>query len=222
MDNSNKIILDLCGGTGSWSKPYKDAGYDVRVITLPEYDITNCFIANHHLSFPKLTGPDGERPSLRIDIHQIYGILAAPPCTEFSVAKGNRPRNFEGGLRVVEACFKIIWNVRIQGPLKFWALENPRGLLRQFLGIPLFTFEQWKFGALVYKPTDLWGYFNKPTPTVKIPPAELSASLGNGRHHKYMSDPKCPHEYINMHLDRAAIRAITPPGFAKAFYKANK
>ncbi len=30
------IILDLCGGTGSWSKPYKDAGYDVRVITLPE------------------------------------------------------------------------------------------------------------------------------------------------------------------------------------------
>lgn len=30
-----KIILDLCGGTGSWSKPYRDAGYDVRLITLP-------------------------------------------------------------------------------------------------------------------------------------------------------------------------------------------
>lgn len=27
MDNSGKIILDLCGGTGSWSKPYKEAGY---------------------------------------------------------------------------------------------------------------------------------------------------------------------------------------------------
>lgn len=27
MNNNNKIILDLCGGTGSWSKPYKDAGY---------------------------------------------------------------------------------------------------------------------------------------------------------------------------------------------------
>lgn len=39
MDNSNKIILDLCGGTGSWSKPYKEAGYDVRLITLPEYDV---------------------------------------------------------------------------------------------------------------------------------------------------------------------------------------
>ena len=37
--NMSKIILDLCGGTGSWSKPYKEAGYDVRVITLPEYDL---------------------------------------------------------------------------------------------------------------------------------------------------------------------------------------
>lgn len=35
----DKIILDLCGGTGSWSKPYRDAGYDVRVITLPRYDL---------------------------------------------------------------------------------------------------------------------------------------------------------------------------------------
>lgn len=35
----SKLILDLCGGTGSWSKPYRDAGYDVRVITLPHYDL---------------------------------------------------------------------------------------------------------------------------------------------------------------------------------------
>jgi hypothetical protein len=27
----NKIILDLCGGTGSWSKPYVNTGYDVRL-----------------------------------------------------------------------------------------------------------------------------------------------------------------------------------------------
>lgn len=34
------IILDLCGGSGSWSKPYVEAGYDVRLITLPDYDVT--------------------------------------------------------------------------------------------------------------------------------------------------------------------------------------
>jgi len=37
--NNKKIILDLCGGTGAWSRPYKEAGYDVRVITLPEHDV---------------------------------------------------------------------------------------------------------------------------------------------------------------------------------------
>ena len=41
MNNSNKIILDLCGGTGAWSKPYKENGYDVRLISLPEYDVFN-------------------------------------------------------------------------------------------------------------------------------------------------------------------------------------
>ena len=59
----SKIILDLCGGTGSWSKPYKDAGYDVRVITLPD-DV-------------RLYAPPDN----------VHGILAAPPCTEFSFAK---------------------------------------------------------------------------------------------------------------------------------------
>lgn len=28
MKNSDKIILDLCGGTGAWSKPYAEAGYE--------------------------------------------------------------------------------------------------------------------------------------------------------------------------------------------------
>ncbi|MFH1231142.1 MAG: hypothetical protein V1709_06555, partial [Planctomycetota bacterium] len=37
--NPNKIILDLCGGTGSWSRPYLEAGYNVYNITLPEYDV---------------------------------------------------------------------------------------------------------------------------------------------------------------------------------------
>ena len=38
-----KIIIDLCGGTGASSKPYKEAGYDVRVITLPECDVRKAY-----------------------------------------------------------------------------------------------------------------------------------------------------------------------------------
>ena len=59
-----KLILDLCGGTGSWSKPQRDNGYDVRVITLPENDV--------FLYEP----PDN-----------VYGILAAPTFTQFSLAR---------------------------------------------------------------------------------------------------------------------------------------
>ena len=42
----DKIILDLCGGTGAWSEPYREAGYDVRVITLPDFDVMKAAIVN--------------------------------------------------------------------------------------------------------------------------------------------------------------------------------
>jgi hypothetical protein len=28
----SKLILDLCGGTGSWSHPYTEAGYEVIIV----------------------------------------------------------------------------------------------------------------------------------------------------------------------------------------------
>ncbi len=118
--NKNKIILDLCGGTGSWSKPYKYAGYDVWILTLPDWDITQWQY------IPELVNA--------------YGILAAPPCTMFSMARTNAktPRDLRQGMKVVEACLKIIWEsqANANGRLKFWAMENPKGLLRQFLGKP--------------------------------------------------------------------------------------
>ena len=43
---SDKIILDLCGGTGAWSDPYREAGYDVRLVTLPDNDIMDYTPAN--------------------------------------------------------------------------------------------------------------------------------------------------------------------------------
>lgn len=129
--NSSKIILDLCGGTGSWSKPYRDAGYDVRLITLPDYDVlTYC-------------PPDN-----------VYGILAAPPCNQFSIARGHKSeRDIPGGLSVVEACLKIIWQCKP----KFWALENPVGLLRKFLGKPPLTFEPLDFGEDYTKKKLIYG-----------------------------------------------------------------
>ena len=184
---SSRIILDLCGGSGAWSKPYREAGYDVRVITLPEWDVAD--YTPHE---------------------EIHGILAAPPCTEFSVAKANNPRDFDKGMSVVQHCLRIIWLARKRLGLKWWALENPRGFLRQFLGNPPYTFEQWYFGDDGIKPTDIWGYFCRPVPFVVKKPGNLVKKFPNGKtNSKNWSGS-------------SAKRAITPAGFAQAFYEANR
>lgn len=133
-----KIILDLCGGTGSWSRPWELNGYDVRVITLPEHDVR-----------------DYHPPE------NVWGIFAAPPCTEFSVLNciaENRERDFDAGMEIVNACLRIIEEAKPN----WWALENPRGHLRDFLGTPKMTFQPWEYGDPWTKATDIWGEFNIP------------------------------------------------------------
>jgi hypothetical protein len=127
--------------TGSWSKPYRDAGYNVKVITLPEYDV-------REFSYD---GP-------------VHGILAAPPCTHFSFARtrAKTPRDFAGAMELVQACLRIIWAARARGTLEWWSLENPVGYLRQFLGAPAMTFRPCEYGDPWAKRTDLWGYFKAP------------------------------------------------------------
>ncbi len=227
MNNSDRIILDLCGGTGAWSKPYKDAGYDVRVITLPDYDVTQHMFNGYYLFFPRQPEPplsDDYREcaeGINIFVPDIYGILAAPPCTEFSLAKSTKPRDFQAGMIVVKACMSIVWACRLRGTLMFWAMESPRGFLRQFIGKPAFSFEQWEFGERRIKPTDLWGYFNAPAKPVKVRPENLTTKFPNGRINTNGWSRKSHNpEYV--HLTLADIRAITPPGFAKAFFKANQ
>lgn len=220
----NGTILDLCGGSGAWSRPYREAGYTVDLITLPAYDVTRVEFGNHAMDFERMDKHYHETHTVMYC--DIVGILAAPPCTEFSLAKGNAPRDFKEGMKIVKACLEIIWQCRTNGNLKFWALENPRGFLRQFLGKPHFNFEHWHYdsNAQFVKSTDVWGYFNAPKQAnFEKPKLEYSPSHG-----KLYSNPACPKqhaEYVQSlpcNQRRAAIRAITPSGFAEAFYRVNK
>lgn len=165
----NKIILDLCGGTGSWSKPYRDAGYDVRVVTLPDFDITKTAFTGKHFIFSK----DGTKMDMFVNLKDIHGILAAPPCTMFSFARTNakKPRDIKEGMVLVRQCFEIIWacmEVRQNTnkktiPLAWWALENPyHGFLKKIIGKPAFTFDPYEFGDGYKKRTAIWGNFNEP------------------------------------------------------------
>lgn len=207
ITNKPKIIVSLCSGTGSWEKPYIDAGYDVRSITLPQHDVFTY-----------------EPPS------NVYGILAAPTCTNFSLCRTNakNPRDLKESMKLVNRCLEIIWEQQYKlisdyskvTTLKFWALENPRGFLKYFLGNPPLEFTPADYGDNYKKRTHLWGNFNNPIKkpiqcnTVKFD-ATLLADL-----------PELPNGFIynkGCGLDKRQVRrSITPTGFANAFYEANK
>lgn len=215
----DKIILDLCGGTGSWSEPYRKAGYKVINITFPKYDVTRRSETEHEgcLYFqPGLQSPGGTK-TLRVKMADVYGILAAPPCTKFSKADTRKTRaekDFTEGIETMRACLEIIWAVQRQGaPLAWWALENPQGYLSRFIGRSVFRFQHWQFGekreSMARKRTELWGYFNSPIRTVR---KRTFKTIYSKRGEKNEGWSKVP----------VIERAKTCAGFAAAFYKANK
>ena len=202
----SKIILDLCGGTGSWSRPYKEAGYDVRIITLPEYDVRTYI------------PPDN-----------VYGVLAAPPCTEFSILNCKaeaRQRDEKSGMEIVEACLAIIDKCSPQ----FWALENPVGHLRDYLGLPKMTFQPWQYGDPWTKRTDIWGSFVVPQAIFRnwedVPKIPLYTRPNRNKpNFAYLHKSewvKIPQLSFHKPITDAEFRAMTPPGFAQAFYESNK
>ena len=195
--NNEKIILDLCGGSRSWSKPYKDSGYNVRLIDIQKGDDVRLF----------------KKPKERI-----YGILAAPPCTHLSLAgaiyweKKGEVALLEA-LSVVDACLRI---VQITNPV-FWCLENPVGRLIHYLGKPKMMFHPCDYGDPYSKKTLLWGEFNPPGKWFPVKP--IPAKPGSHSIDEYnMKILKRP---INKKT-RSTIRSITPPEFAKAFFEANR
>lgn len=198
--NSGKTILDLCGGTGGWSRPYKEAGYDVRLITLPDNDAR---------LFPSQPSETPRLPSGFNDITEyignVHGILAAPVCTYFSGSGACHPRSDEQileGLSLVDACLRIIWTVKP----KFWAMENPVGKLRKWIGPPKMSFHPCDYGDPYTKKTLLWGEFNElvKNPVEPTEGSKLWAMYGGKSAHT------------------KEMRSITPSGFAKAFYLANQ
>ena len=182
MKNEDKIILDLCGATGACSRDYRKARYDVKIITFPNNDVR-----------------------LYMPPNNVYGILAAPPCTHLAGSgarwwKNKGPEALLEGLEVIAACCRIIL---IAKP-KFWVLENPVGRLIHYLGKPKMYFNPCDYGDPYTKKTCLWGNFNMPKQVPVIPV------------------DKSPIHYMSPSKDRAMLRSITPAGFATAFFLVNQ
>lgn len=200
-----KIILHLCADTGSDSKPYRDAGYTVICVG-------------------KDIGVENYHPP-----RNVYGIIANPVCTEFSIAKGfHKKGNYEDGLFLVRECQRIIAECN---PV-FWVIENPAsGHLKDFLGIPAMTYEPWEFGSPWTKKTALWGKFNKPEkiytkwedvpkiPELYVRPGRGKPSLAFLHKSAIRNIPEFSCFTVDSDME---FRSLNSQKFAEKFYQSNK
>lgn len=182
-------ILSFCDYTGNWSRPYEEKGYEVIRVDLK--------LGHDARWFEYIARP-------------VRGILAAPDCGPFagSGAQYWPAKDADGrtiaGLALVDACLRA---VAIYRP-RWWALENPVGRLRRWLGPPRYSFNPCDHGDAYTKKTLLWGDFSIPQRS-PVEPVRVNAqgswvqSLG-GKSERTKE-----------------LRSATPCGFARAFAEAN-
>ena len=116
--DARPIIVDLCCGAGGWAYGFIAAGF--RVIG---FDIVR------HDSYPgQLVIQDVRTISGHTMRGKIAGIIASPPCTEFSQVRHfpSKPRpNIALAMELVEHC----WRIAREAGVKI-ILENVRGAQR--------------------------------------------------------------------------------------------
>lgn len=199
-------ILHLCADTGSNSKPWKDAGYEVILVG------SEIGVENYHA------------PS------DVYGVIANPVCTEFSTARSNgKARAPEVGMFLVKECQRIIEEANPT----WWAIENPaKGVLRKYLGEPTYEYEPWWYGSPWTKKTALWGKFNIPPRKYykweDVPKLDgLYQRPGRGKPslafmHKSAYDKIPEFHSLPRPESDMEFRSLCSQKFAQAFYAVNK
>ena len=202
-----QTILHLCADTGSDTKPYRDNGYNVVLVG------SEIGVENYHL-------PQG-----------VYGIIANPPCTEFSIARsGGKPRLGADGLFLVKECQRIIAECEANGGLQFWAIENPAtGALKNYLGKPDYVYQPWWFGSPWTKKTALWGWFNEPERVYQtweeVPKIEglyhRKNRNSNGLYQMHKSAFHLIPEFAGLPVPESDMefRSLCSQRFAQAFYE---
>jgi len=194
-----KTILSLFDFSGTWAAPYVEAGYNVIHI-----DIKHGLDINEiNIDF-----------LLDNDIADLYGVLAAPPCTDFSSSGAQYwPAKDEDGRTAasLELVYQVLRIVDFCRP-RFWALENPIGRLPRL--IPEIEkpwyFQPHFFGDAYTKKSGLWGHFNKDLERNDVEPIR-SCKAGSWLMKLGGKSEKTKE-----------LRSMTPPGFARAFFNANQ
>lgn len=189
-------LLSLFDHSGNWSKPYRDAGWNVVQV-----DIKNGIDI---LTF-------NYRKYRRFD-----GILLAPPCTDFSLSGAQYWPIKDADGRTAYSVSLVRKGLEIVDYFNpdFWGLENPLGRISKCvpeLGEPSYWFNPSDYGENYTKRTYLWGKFTPPMPLftggaigIPVPVQENFIMKLGGKSERTKE-----------------LRSVTPPGFAKAFYLSN-
>lgn len=194
--NSDKTILSLFDYTGNWARPYAEAGYNVICFDLQSGQDILDFCAGHFIE--------------DWDFGDVYGILAACPCTDFAScgAKHFARKDAAGQTQVsIELVHQTLRTVEFFRPV-FWVVENPVGRIGRLAGLPKprMSWEPHHFGSPYTKKTMLWGKFNAEFPLANVDPTE-----GSKMHRMYGGSSQ----------KTKNARSETPEGFAYAFFMAN-
>ena len=191
------ICISLCDFSGNWSKPWEETHQVIRVDLKHGSDVR---------FFEFINKP-------------IDAILAAPPCTSFALSGAQywKTKDIDGrtaeGLALVDACCRII---AIHDP-RVWALENPVGRLIKWLGPYHHIFHPCEYAGWADKPAEdaykkktcLWGNFAIPD----MKPVEPIRVCAQGSWLQKLGGSS---------EKTKELRSMTPKGFSRAFYEANK
>ncbi len=238
-----RTLLSLFDYTGTWSKPFEDAGWNVIRwdIQLDEFMDINLL----------------EDAEMVLNMFEnVDGILAAAPCTDFasSGARWFKAKDEAGqteeSMEIVRQVMRLVDLFEPTDPdyegTWFWVIENPVGRLNTLfpdLPKPRY-FQPYEYAGYLNvtpaqkrkldkirekdgknvtaaeadlildtntytKKTGLWGEFNMPKKK-PIPPVPGSAQ------------GSVMQRFGGCSIETKNVRSMTPEGFAKAFYQANK
>jgi hypothetical protein len=142
------LCIDLCAGLGGFSAAFKlDNSWEVVTVDLEKKFKPTIQADINYLPLKESLSPDC--------------LLMSPSCERFSLMGAGWPKHGIGrALSLVGSCLEAVAFLK---PKK-WLLENPKGRLRWFIGVPRQSIRYSDFD-LTYqsqKPTDLWGNIDLP------------------------------------------------------------
>jgi len=149
-------------------------------------------------------------------LNDVAAVFAFPPCTHLA-GSGARDWKRKGltalidALTLIEACRRICAAAEAEGA--FWLIENPVGRLSTAWRKPDHTFDPFDYAGYLDDPAEeaytkktcLWtgGGF-------VMPPERAVVPIHGSKMHQ-----------LPPSKDRAALRSVTPRGFAQAVFEAN-